>query len=153
MKVVLPKENGNASKKPVLPLVPEPIKAVKKEDLTTVMIYSNPADITSTQVKFTFKVLDGDNETPREILGWRRNVERALTGLALNAGNTQYNMAKQFMRGSALSSYETAATVRMTIRKADVIVVLEQARDRHPAHGVHGHDPLVWDPLQAAVNK
>jgi len=75
MNVSVPKEFGNTSKKPVLPLVPEPVKGVKKEDLTTIMIYSNPADHASTQVKFTFKLLDGDSKAPREILGWCCNVE------------------------------------------------------------------------------
>jgi len=89
MKVSVPKEFGNTSKKPILPLVPEPIKSVKKEDLTTVNLHSDPSDHNSTQVKFSFKGLEGDNETPREILGWRRNVEGALRGLNLNAGTTQ----------------------------------------------------------------
>ena len=101
MKVSIPKDFGNTSKKPILPLVPEPIKSVKKEDLTTANIYSDPADHNLMQVKFTFSWLDGDNEMPCEILGWHRNVERALRGLNLTAGATQHNMAKQFMRGSA----------------------------------------------------
>jgi len=106
MKVSVPKEFGNTNKKPVLPLVPEPIKSVKKEDLTAVNLCSDPTDHNSTQVKFSFKGLDGDHETPREILEWRRNVERALTGLNLNAnGSSSYNMCKQFMHGSALSSF------------------------------------------------
>jgi len=64
MKVSVPKDFGNTSKKPILPLVPEPIKSVKKEDLTTVSLYSDPADHNLTQVKFSFKGSDGDNKTP-----------------------------------------------------------------------------------------
>jgi len=98
MKVSVPEDFGNTSKKPVLPLVPEPIKSIKKEYLTTVNLYSDPGDHGSTQVKFSFKGLDGDHETPREILEWRHNVDRALTGLDLNAnGLSSYNMCKQFM--------------------------------------------------------
>jgi len=55
MKVSVPKDFGNISKKPILPLVPEPIKSVKKEDLTTIMTYHDPTEHASTQVKFTFK--------------------------------------------------------------------------------------------------
>jgi len=73
MKVSVPKDFGNSNKKPVLPLVPEPIKSIKKEDLATVNLCSDPGDHGSTQVKFSFKGLDGDHETPREILEWRRN--------------------------------------------------------------------------------
>ena len=75
MKVSVPKDFGNSNKKPVLPLVPEPIKGIKKEDLATVNLCSDPSDHGSTQVKFSFKGLDGDHGTPREILEWRRNVE------------------------------------------------------------------------------
>ena len=35
MKVSVPKEFGNTTKKPVLPLVPKLIKSIKKEDITT----------------------------------------------------------------------------------------------------------------------
>jgi len=123
MKVSVPNDFGNSSKKPILPLVPEPIKGIKKEDLTTVNLCSDPANHNSTQVKFSFKGLDGDHETPQEILGWCHNVERALTGLNLmGAGPAIYNMCKQFMRGSALSSFESAAMVSLVNKKASAIV-------------------------------
>jgi len=99
--ISVPKDFGNTSKKPVLPLVPELIKTIKKEDLTTVNLCSDPGDHNSTQVKLSFKGLDGDHEMPHEILEWRRNVDRALTGLDLNAsGLASYNMCKQFIQGS-----------------------------------------------------
>jgi len=99
MKVSIPKEFGNTNKKPVLPLVPEPAERVKKEDLAAVNPHSDPGDHALTQVKFSFKGLDGDHEMPREILEWRRNVERSLTGLDLNAaGLASCNVCKQFMR-------------------------------------------------------
>jgi len=124
MKVSVPKDFGNTAKKPVLPLVPEPIKSVKKEDLATVNLCSNPADHDSTQVKFSFKGLDGDHETPSEILEWRRNVDRALTGLDLNAnGLSNCNMCKQFMRGSALSSFIAKAGTVLVDKKAEAIAM------------------------------
>jgi len=64
MKVSFPNDFGDISKKPVLPLVHEPIKDIKKEDLAAVNLRSDPADHASTQVKFSFKGLDGDHETP-----------------------------------------------------------------------------------------
>jgi len=143
MKVSVPNDFGNTSKKPILPLVPEPIKSLKKEELTAVSLCSNPADYTSTQVKFSFKGLIGDHETPRDILGWRRNVERALIGLDLNVGTAQYNMSKQFTWGSTLSCSEPAAVILLTAHKADAIVHAKQARDAHPVHGAVGHDAGV----------
>jgi len=97
MKVSVPNDFGSTSKKPVLPLVPEPVKSIKKDDLATVSLHSDPGDHNSTQVKFSFKELIGDHETPREILQWQCNVERALMGLDLTTGVTQCNVVKQFM--------------------------------------------------------
>jgi len=121
MKVSIPNDFGNTSKKPILSLVPEPIKSYKKEELTAVSLCSDPADHTLMQVKFSFKGLVGDHETPRKILGWRRNVERALIGLDLTAGTAKHNMSKQFMRGSALICFKSAAAVLLTAHKADAI--------------------------------
>jgi len=152
MKVSVPKDFGNTSKKPVLPLVPEPIKSIKKEDLTTVNLYSDPSNHTSTQVKFSFKGLDEDHEAPREILQWRRKVERALTGLNLNAnGLSSYNMCKQFMRGSALSSFIAKAGTILVDKKAEAIVAAEQARDNYPAATDASHIIADFNALRAAV--
>jgi len=95
--------------------------------------------------------LTGDNETPCEILGWRRDVERALIGLDLTAGTTQYNMAKQFMRGSASSCFESASMVLLTCHRAVAIVHAEMAVNNHPAHGAAGHDAGILANLRAAV--
>jgi len=149
MKVSVPKDFGNTSKKPVLPLVPEPIKSIKKQDLTTVNIYHDPG---STQVKFSLKGLDGDHETPREILEWRCNVDRALTGLDLNAnGLSSYNMCKQFMQGSTLSSFIAKAGTILVDKKAEAIVAAELARDNYPAATDAGHVIADFNALRAAV--
>jgi len=152
MKVSVPKDFGNTNKKPVLPLVPEPIKSVKKEDLATVNLCSDPGDHASTQVKFSFKGLDGDHETPREILEWRRNVDRALTGLTLNAaGLAACNMCKQFMRGSALSAFIAKAGTVLVGKKAEAIVAAELARDNCPPATDAGHIVADFNALRAAV--
>jgi len=152
MKVSVPKDFSNTSKKPVLPLVPEPIKSIKKEDLTTVNLYSDPSHHASKQVKFSFKGLDGDHETPREILEWRHNVERALTGLALNDnGLSSYNMCKQFMRGSTLSSFIAKAGTILVDKKAKAIVAAEQARDNYPVATDASHIIADFNALRAAV--
>jgi len=151
MKVSVPKDFGNTSKKPVLPLIPEPVKSIKKDNLTTVNLHSDPGDHNFTQVKFSFKGLIGDHETPREILEWHRNVDRALTGPDLTAGLTQCNMAKQFMRGSALSSFVSAAGVILVNKKADAIVHARQARDNYPAATDAAHVIADFAALRIAV--
>jgi len=153
MKVSVPKDFGNTAKKPVLSLVLEPIKSIKKEDLSAVNLYSDPADHNSNQVKFSFKGLDGDHEMPREILEWRRNVERALTGLDLNAnGLSSYNMCKQFMRGSALSSFIAKAGAILVDKKAEAIVAAELARDNYPAATDAGHITADFNALRNALD-
>jgi len=152
MKVSVPKDFGNTSKNHVLPLVPAPIKSIKKEDLTTVNLYSDPGDHNSTQVKFSFKGLDGDHETPREILEWRRNVDQALTGLNLNAnGLSSYNMCKQFMRGSALSTFIAKAGAILVNKKAEAIVTAEKPRDNYPTATEAGYILADFTALRVAV--
>jgi len=152
MKVSVPNDFGNISNKPILSLVPEPIKGVKKEDLTTFNLHSRPADHASMQVKFSFKGLYGDHETPREILGWHCNVEGALIGLDLiRAGPASYNMCKQFMRGSALSSFESAAMVILVNKKASTIVHAKMARNNYPADTNPAHDARIFAGLRLAV--
>ena len=109
MKVVVAKEFGNTSKKPLLPLVPEPTEILRKEELTTLELRSVPTDPDSAKVKFTFKMLAG-GESPREAIQWRVNVDRALTGLNLTTRTDRNIMIQQFCRGMALSTYNSCVT-------------------------------------------
>jgi len=96
--------------------------------------------------------LEGDHETARKILEWRRNVERALTGLDLNVnGLSSYNMCKQFMRGSTLSSFIAKAGTILVDKKAEAIVAAEQVRDNYPAATDAGHIIADFNALRAAV--
>ena len=73
MKVSIPKEFGNTAKKPVLLLVPEEVKINKKEDLTSLILRSDPSKADS------FKILEGLDKSPHEIIQWRLNIQRAFT--------------------------------------------------------------------------
>jgi len=57
MKETVSKDCGT-SRKPVLPLVPEPTTVNKKEDLAQVDLLVDPTDADSTKVKFAFKILE-----------------------------------------------------------------------------------------------
>jgi len=48
-------------------------------------------------------------------------------------------MSKQFMRGSALSSFIAKAGTVLVDKKAEAIVTAEQARDNYPAATDAGH--------------
>jgi len=134
MKVVVTKDFGTA-KKPVLPLVPETTAVLKKEDLAQVDLFSNPADNTSTKVKFAFKTLEGGTETAREIIQWMQNVERAFIGLNSNTGTLRMQMMQQFARGSALSGFNASVaqlappTVATAIASAQEAVNADDGTD------------------------
>ena len=120
MKVVVAKEFGNTSKKPLLPLVPEPTEILRKEELTTLELRSVPTDPNSAKVRFTFKMLAG-GEPPREAIQWRVNVDRALTGLNLTTGTDRDIMIQQFCRGTALSTYNSCVAKCFTAQKEQLI--------------------------------
>ena len=106
MKVSIPSEYGNKGKnKIVLPLIPEQVEVAAKADLAQVDLLSDPALAHSTKVRFVFKIIEGAVNPPREVLQWRRNVERAFTGLNCTSGTAQHQMLQQFCRGTALSTY------------------------------------------------
>jgi len=89
---------------------------------------------------------------PCEILEWRHNVERALTGLDLNAnGLSSCDMCKQFIRGSPLSSFTTKAGTILVDKQAEAIVTAELARDNCPVATDAGHIAADFDALHAAV--
>jgi len=112
MRITATKDFGNSkNNKIVLPLVPEPTETVtKKEDIATVDLCSDPTDANLTKVRFTFKVLTGTAETPRELIEWRKNVEHAFTGLNCTTGLLQHQMMQQFCRGTTLSTYNSNVT-------------------------------------------
>jgi len=60
-------------------------------------------------------------------------------------------MCKQFMRGSALSSFIAKAGALLVPRKADAIVACELARDNCPPATDAGHVAADFNALRAAV--
>jgi len=50
MKVSVPNDFGGTRKKPILPLVREPTKSYKKEELTTVSLHSDRSHLDTRQI-------------------------------------------------------------------------------------------------------
>jgi len=73
----------------------------KKEDFATVDLCSDPTGADSTKVRC------GSAESPRDLIDWRKNVERAFTGLNSTTGSLQHQMMQQFCRGTALSTHNS----------------------------------------------
>jgi len=72
-------------------------------------------------------------------------------GLNLTAGPIQHNMVKQFMRGSALSSFTSAAGVILVNKKANVIVHTKTAVNNYPQATDAAHVIADFAALYAAV--
>ena len=141
MKITASKDFGTA-KKPLLPLVPEPTKIVRKEDLTSFEIRTVPTDGNSTKVKLTFKVLHG-SESTREIIQWRTNVDRALVGLNSTTGTDQHHMMQQFARGTALSTYN--ANVASTFNSTkDMLAKHKQTQIDEDVQNNAGGKLMCW---------
>lgn len=120
MKITASKDFGN--KKILLPLTFESTEVTKEEDLTQVELFSNPNDANSTKVCFAFKILEGTDESPREVIQWCRNVEHAFVGLnQMDNGFLQHKMVQQFSRTTALGGYNTGVQPLCTTAKASDI--------------------------------
>jgi len=129
---------------------------LKKEDLAQVDPFSDPADATSTKVKFAVKILKGGNgETARDVIQWFINVERAFTGLNSNNGQLRCQMIQQFASGSALSGFNHNALVQVVPERAALVATAQAAMNRDDgtnaarAQGLNDHLAAV----QALTNE
>lgn len=105
-------------------------------------LLSNPTDTDSTKVKFTFKMSDGVNETPRKVVEWFHNVQQAFAGLNCTTGTLGKQMLQKFVRGSALSSFNAAAIPLATAaqtkaaRQAQAAANADNGNDAARANGL-----------------
>ena len=126
MKIVASKDFGHA-KAPLLPLEVEKEVSAKKEDLTSVYLQTDPGNPNAPTVKFTFPVLDGSKESPREVIQWRCNIDRCVVGLNADTGVKQDALIKQFCKGLALSAYLGSLASSYNAQKAADILRAEAA--------------------------
>jgi len=130
MKISVSKDFGT-NRKAILPLVPEPTTVLKKEDLAQVDLLSDPTDVNSTKVKFSFKILKGGNgEVARDVIQWFINVDRAFTGLNGTNGQSRCQMTQQFAAGSALSEFNHNTTVLAAPARAALVATTQTAVNR-----------------------
>jgi len=106
MKIVAIKEFDNTKATHLLPLVPEPTKFTGKDDLTSIEISAQPGVAGAAKVKVSIKILEGLEETPRELIAWHKSVERAFIGLSCTTGTQQIAALPQFTQGFAWTTLE-----------------------------------------------
>jgi len=149
MKITATKDFGNTKNNIiVLPLVPELTEtSTKKEDLVTVNLYSDPTDTDSTKVHFSFKTLNGSVESPQELIDWRKNIERAFTGLNSTTRLLQHQMMQQFSQGTALGTYNSNVNQLYRNGKAADTTAAQTAVDNY-----QGGNPNVVANLAQALS-
>ena len=107
MKVVLPKENPNASKSVsvLLPLVEEKdTYQLDKSNSVSFDLRTVPADNDSPKYRFLIRVLQG-TETPRQIIRWKQDLYKVLTGLNVTTKATRQPIMEACMRTGPLSTF------------------------------------------------
>ena len=81
MKVNLPKDNGFQKKTPILTLIDdESTHRLTKANAVSFDLKVDPEKDNSATFKTMVRVLEG-NETIRQLLRWRQDVEKVFTGL------------------------------------------------------------------------
>jgi len=110
MKIVAIKEFDNTKSTPLLPLVPEPTKVADKDDLTLIEISTRPGVAGAAKVKVSIKILEGLEETPRELIAWCKSVECASIGLSCATGTHQIAALPQCTRGFAWATLKWSVT-------------------------------------------
>jgi len=91
--------------------------------------------------------LNGSAESPRELIDWRKNVERAFTGLNSTTGLLQHQMMQQFCRGTALGTYNSNVNQLYRNGKAADTTAAQTAVDNY-----QGGNPNVVANLAQALS-
>lgn len=110
MKVVLPKTDESKGNKTVLlPLVPDPLESLTKENSVTFEVSTNPGVGGASKAKFTVRIVNGQ-ESIRAIIKWKADVLRLLTGLEI--GNTdaahiaaRFGVIQSLVRGTMEAAF------------------------------------------------
>ena len=107
-KVVPPKggwEQRNKAK-PLLPLVPEPPEELRKDQMVSLELYSDPANKdTSPKYKFSMQIVEG-TEDVRTLLNWVQNISIVLTGMDITTAVNTKQMVYQLCRSTARSIFQ-----------------------------------------------
>jgi len=109
MKIIAIKEFDNYKQAPLLPFIPEPTKVTSKDDLTSIEISSRPGTAGAAEVKVGIKILEGLDrldDSPHQLIAWRKTVESAFIGLSCTSGTQQMAVIPQFTRGFAWTTLE-----------------------------------------------
>ena len=105
MKVNLPKDNGFQKKTPILTLIDdESTHRLTKANAVSFDLKVDPEKDNSPTFKTMVRVLEG-NETIRQLLRWRQDVEKVFTGLKAKEVAEKLNALSALMRPSPAAMF------------------------------------------------
>jgi hypothetical protein len=110
MKVTAPKggREHHFKTKPLLPLLPEPMEELKKNQIVTLELYTDPANkATSPKYKFTMQLIEG-TEDVRTVIQWITNITTVLQGMDITTAVNTRQMVEQLTRSTARSIFKQA---------------------------------------------
>ena len=106
MKVNLPKDNGFQKKTPILTLVDdESSYRLTKANAVSFDLKVDPDKETSASYKSMVRVLEG-NETIRQLLRWRQEVDKVLAGLNAKEVAEQLSVLSALIRPSPVTMFD-----------------------------------------------
>jgi hypothetical protein len=112
MKIATPKSNGFQKKsEPLLPLMEDgKLYKLDKTNSVTWELSTVPGTTGAAMYNFQCRVLQGD-KTPRQMICWRLDVMKVVTGLNINTVATVWPIHEACMRTRPLASYASGITV------------------------------------------
>ncbi|NJO52630.1 MAG: hypothetical protein HC840_28110 [Leptolyngbyaceae cyanobacterium RM2_2_4] len=105
MKIAPSKSDGYETQRKVAPL-PMLIETNKKKTQKTLVfkLKVHPTDNNSPVYEFQMDALDGTEDT-REVLQWRVNLDKVITGFNITTAEGKDRMIQQLLRGKVLTTY------------------------------------------------
>ena len=105
MKISVPKDNGFQKKTPILTLVDDELSCrLTKANAVSFDLKVDPKKDDSASFKTMVCVLEG-NETVRQLLCWRQDVPKVLTGLNATSVPEQLSVLSALMRPSQAAMF------------------------------------------------
>lgn len=152
-KVIPPKggwEQRNKAK-PLLPLVPEPPEELRKDQMVSLELYSDPANkATSPKYKFSMQIVEGTEEV-RTLLNWVQNISIVLTGMDITTAVNTRQMVYQLCRGTARSIFQQAWDALAQAAKRTAVDAEPDAALKAAIQARGEHEFMTPDLMRSAV--
>ena len=151
-KVVPPKGGWDQRKpKPLLPLIPEPAEELRKGQMVTLELYSDPSTkATSPKYKFSMQIVEGTEEV-RILLNWVQNISIVLTGMDITSAINTKQMVYPLCRGTAWSIFQQSWDTFAGAAKQQAYDAEPDATLKAAIHARSIHDFMTPDLMRAAV--